>query len=116
MLHGGPDTGAIVPQTRQKLPGLTVLGGWGQSENALVTLGIPGDPDEKLLDTDGYPWPGMQIRVVDDYGMPVAAGTVGRLQTAGPFLFVGYAERLEMTNACFDGDWFDSDRVPHIFR
>ena len=39
----------------QQLPGLTVLGGWGQSENALVTLGIPGDPDEKLVDTRRLP-------------------------------------------------------------
>ena len=26
----------------------------------------------------------------------------------GPFLFVGYAERLELTRAGFDGDWFDT--------
>ncbi|MGH3261319.1 MAG: AMP-binding protein, partial [Trebonia sp.] len=30
---------SIVRQARAKLPGLTVLGGWGQTEDALVTLG-----------------------------------------------------------------------------
>lgn len=105
---GAPIPRAIVRQARERLPGLVVVGGWGQSENALVTLGIPGDPDEKLIDTDGYPWPGMRIRVVDFGGAPVPPGTEGRLQVTGPFLFVGYAERLEMTRAQFDGEWFDT--------
>jgi cyclohexanecarboxylate-CoA ligase len=105
---GAPIPRAIVREARAKLPGLVVLGGWGQTENALVTLGIPGDPDEKLIDTDGFPWPGMQIRVVDDDGAEVPPGTTGRLQVKGPFLFVGYAERLELSRESFDEDWFDT--------
>jgi non-ribosomal peptide synthetase component E (peptide arylation enzyme) len=96
------------------LPGLVVVGGWGQSEDALVTLGIPGDPDEKLIDTDGYPWPGMRIRVVDEDGTELPPGTDGRLQVTGPFLFVGYAERLEMTRESFDGEWFDTGDLATI--
>jgi cyclohexanecarboxylate-CoA ligase len=108
---GAPIPRAIVREAKQKLPGLTVLGGWGQSEDALVTLGIPGDPEEKIVERDGYPWPGMEIRAVDFDGTPLPAGREGRLQVRGPFLFVGYAERLEMTRASFDGDWFDTGDV-----
>jgi cyclohexanecarboxylate-CoA ligase len=105
---GAPIPRAIVREAKQKLPGLTVLGGWGQSEDALVTLGIPGDPEEKIVERDGYPWPGMEIRVVDFDGTLRKPGEEGRLQVRGPFLFVGYAERLEMTRASFDGDWFET--------
>jgi cyclohexanecarboxylate-CoA ligase len=105
---GAPIPRAIVREAKQKLPRLTVLGGWGQSENALVTLGIPGDPEEKLVERDGYPWPGMEIRVVDPTGAVLPPEEEGRLQVRGPFLFVGYAERPEMTRASFDGDWFDT--------
>ena len=111
---GAPIPRAIVREARRKLPGLVVLGGWGQTENALVTLGIPGDPDEKVIDTDGYPWPGMRIRVVDESGAELPPGTDGRLQVTGPFLFVGYAERLEMTRALFDGEWFDTGDLAHV--
>ncbi len=111
---GAPIPRAIVREARRTLPGLTVLGGWGQSENALVTLGIPGDPEEKLVERDGYPWPGMEIRVVDPAGAALPAGTEGRLQVRGPFLFVGYAERLELTRESFDGDWFDTGDVAVI--
>ena len=105
---GAPIPRAIVREAREKVPDLVVVGGWGQSEDALVTLGIPGDPDEKIIDTDGYPWPGMEIRTVDFAGDLVAAGTEGRLQVRGPFLFVGYAERLEMTRELFTDGWFDT--------
>jgi len=111
---GAPIPRAIVREARAKLPGLVVLGGWGQTEDALVTLGIPGDPDEKLIDADGFPWPGMRIRVVDAEGAELPAGTEGRLQVTGPFLFVGYAHRLEMTRELFDGEWFDTGDVARI--
>jgi len=91
-----------------------VLGGWGQSENALVTLGIPGDPEEKIVERDGYPWPGMEIRVVDFDGTVCKPAEEGRLQVRGPFLFVGYAERLELTRNSFDGDWFETGDLAAI--
>jgi cyclohexanecarboxylate-CoA ligase len=111
---GAPIPRAIVREAKRKLPGLVVLGGWGQSENGLVTLGIPGDPEEKVIDTDGYPWPGMHIRTVDSDGHEVAPGTEGRLQVYGPTLFVGYAERLEMTRKSFDGPWFETGDLARI--
>src|SRR3954469_9157690 len=111
---GAPIPRAILRAAKKELPGLTVLGGWGQSENALVTLGRPGDPEVKLVERDGYPWPGMEIRVVDFADGDLPAGEEGRLQVRGPFLFVGYAERLEMTRASFDGDWFDTGDLAEI--
>jgi cyclohexanecarboxylate-CoA ligase len=111
---GAPIPRALVREARQKLPNMVVLGGWGQSENGLVTLGIPGDPEEKIVETDGYPWPGMHVRAVDFDGHEVAPGEEGRLQVHGPTLFVGYAERLEMTRASFDGPWFDTGDLATI--
>lgn len=111
---GAPIPRALVREAKQQLPGLVVLGGWGQSENGLVTLGIPGDPEDKIIDTDGYPWPGMRIRTIDADGAVTPAGEEGRLQVCGPFLFAGYAGRPEMTRASFDGDWFDTGDLARI--
>src|SRR5690606_16856593 len=117
---GAPIPRAMVREAKRHLPDLVVIGGWGQSEEGLVTIGIPGDPEDKIIETDGYPWPGMQIRVVDAAGTPVAAGIEGALQVRGPFVFGGYAERLDMTRehliAAQDGlgEWFDTGDLAFI--
>ena len=111
---GAPIPRVLVREAKEKLPGMTVLGGWGQSENGLVTLGIPDDPEEKIFGTDGFPWSGMHLRTVDVDGNEVPAGHEGRLQVHGPFMFVGYAERLEMTRSCFEGIWFDTGDLAKI--
>src|SRR3954454_16801698 len=56
----------------------------------------------------------METRVVYFAGGDLPAGGEGRLQVPGPFLFVGYAERLEMTRASFDGDWLDTGDLAEI--
>ena len=111
---GAPIPPAIVRQAKQRWPEMAVLGGWGQTENGLVTLGIPGDPEEKVVDRDGYPWPGMQIRVVDELDTVLPPDTDGRLQVTGPFLFAGYAKRMEMTRELFHGKWFDTGDIARI--
>ncbi|MFI5607804.1 AMP-binding protein [Amycolatopsis sp. NPDC051903] len=111
---GAPIPRALVREASRRLPGTVVLGGWGQSENGLVTLGVPGDPDDKRVDTDGCPWPGMRIRVVGFDGAELPPGEEGRLQVTGPFLFVGYAERPELTRASFAGEWFDTGDLATI--
>ena len=118
---GAPIPRAMVREAKAKLPGLVVVGGWGQTEEGLATIGIPGDPEEKIIETDGYPWPGMEIRVVDPAsGVECPAGTEGALQVRGPFLFVGYAERLELTREQMRpagdgrGEWFDTGDLAYL--
>jgi cyclohexanecarboxylate-CoA ligase len=111
---GAPVPPAIVRAAQARFPGMTVLGGWGQTENGLVTLGIPGDPPEIIADRDGFPWPGMQLRVVGLDGSVLPAGEAGRLQVRGPFLFVGYARRLEMTRELFSDGFFDTGDLAYV--
>jgi len=118
---GAPIPRAMVREAKAKLPDLAVLGGWGQTEEGLVTLGIPGDPEDKIIETDGYPWPGMEVRVVDPLtGAERPAGEEGALQVRGPFLFVGYAERLELTRQQLvpsddgRGEWFDTGDLAYL--
>ena len=105
---GAPIPRVTLREAREKLRGVAVLGGWGQTENGLVTTSKPDDPEEKITGTDGSPFPGMEIRVVDTDGKELPPRQEGRLQCKGPSLFVGYAKRLDMTRGSFDGDWFDT--------
>ena len=98
----------LVREARTVLPQTAVLSAWGQTEDAVVTMCHPDDPEEKIATTDGRPLPGMAVRVVDQAGGAVSRGREGRLQCAGPFVFVGYLGPPELTASCFDGPWFDT--------
>jgi cyclohexanecarboxylate-CoA ligase len=105
---GGPIPRALLREAREKLPHVGIHCGWGQTENAVVTLTRIGAPDGKLLNTDGCAQPGMAVRVVDDKNQLLPPGTEGRLQCRGPFMFVGYVKQDALTRECFDGEWFDT--------
>ena len=85
-----------------------MFGGWGQTECGLSSFGHPDDPEEKIFTTDGRPLDGMEIRIVDFDGTEVPAGTEGRIQIKGPFLFHGYLGQLDKTREEFDGEYFDT--------
>ncbi|EKN67581.1 AMP-dependent synthetase and ligase [Neobacillus bataviensis LMG 21833] len=102
---GAPIPRTLVKQAAQKLP-CGILSGWGQSENGLVTLTLANDTEEKLTNTDGVPFPKMEVKVVDANGGQLPPNSEGDLLVRGPALFVGYLKRLELTKSDFDGDWF----------
>ena len=63
--------------------GLPPLGDYGLSE-------VPGhaahgldEPDEKIVRTEGRPYDGTEIRIVDSDEHPVPAGTVGSVSSTG---------------------------------
>jgi cyclohexanecarboxylate-CoA ligase len=106
--------GAPVPrvlvQTATERLGASVVAGWGMSENGLVTCTLPGDPPEKVFGSDGGPWGGMEVRVVDEEGKPAPPGVSGDLQARGAANFVGYLKRPEAFDTDEDG-WFGTGDI-----
>lgn len=96
----------VLERARDMLP-CTVLPGWGMTETALSTIGVPGDPFAKLS-TDGLALPGNAVRVVDDSGVPTNTGVEGDLQFSGSLTFIGYVQGRELTESGFDDEWFDT--------
>ena len=102
--------GAAVPEpvledADDRLP-CVVLPGWGMTECGLLTVGRPSDSLAMRL-VDGRPLPGNQVRVIDDSGDPIV-GTEGDLQCQGSLLFAGYVQGRELTEASWDGAWFET--------
>ena len=90
---GAPIPRVLVEQARDMYPNLYVMSAWGMTEMGIATATYPGDPAEKVLDTDGRAMPHQAVRVVGDDGEVVAAGTEGRLQSRCATNFVGYLKR-----------------------
>lgn len=87
---GGPmDVGALARAERRL--GTRILRVFGMSECLGHTTPDVEDPEEVRLGVDGRPFPGTELRAVDENGVPVPPGQSGRAQVRGPSLFLGYA-------------------------
>lgn len=88
----------------QERTGHRILERYGMTETAIITTN-PLDGD-RVPGTVGYPLPGLEVRVADEAGRPVAPGEVGGLELRGPNVFKGYWRMPEKTAAEFRPDGF----------
>jgi cyclohexanecarboxylate-CoA ligase len=103
---GAPIPRALVRDARERL-GCAISAGWGMTENGMVTCNGLRDPEEKVFGSDGAPLGGMELRVVDADGAPVASGVEGDLLVRGLSQFVGYVKRAQFTADAYTADgWF----------
>jgi len=86
--------------------GLTILDGYGQTENTLLVANVPGIPVR--LGSMGKPMPGHDVAVVDELGNVCVPGDVGDIALRGdpPSLFAGYYKNDEETRASRRGEWY----------
>ncbi|WP_216695207.1 class I adenylate-forming enzyme family protein [Dietzia psychralcaliphila] len=87
---GGPMNQKALHDAEVKLD-TTLLRVFGMSECLGHTTPSPSDDVEVRLGRDGRPFPGTEVRVVDETGAVLEPGELGSLQVRGPSLFVGYA-------------------------
>jgi len=93
--------------------GHPILERYGMSETVMLTSN-PYDAalGERLAGTVGRALPGVDVRVVDDAGKPLAPGEIGTVQVRGPNVFSGYWRMPEKTREEFTDDgWFKTGDV-----
>ena len=88
----------------------------GETECGLVTMTAPGDRRQgheyrRSARARGH---GRADGSSIPLGEPVAAGTEGKVQVRGPFLFVGYLKEPKLTDEAFDGDWLDTGDIAEM--
>jgi non-ribosomal peptide synthetase component E (peptide arylation enzyme) len=82
---------------------------WGMSELQAGSYCRPRDPAEVRHGSAGAASPGTELRIVDDAGNPLPAGSEGRLQVRGVSVFSGYLKNAQATAEAFAGDgWFET--------
>ncbi|MFB6776629.1 acyl-CoA synthetase [Streptomyces sp. NPDC056352] len=89
--------------------GRGVVERYGMTET-LMNTGVRADCEPRP-GTVGAPLPGVELRLVEEDGAPLAdptaEGAVGEIQVRGPNVFTGYLNRPDATAAAFTEDgWF----------
>ncbi|ABM59812.1 AMP-dependent synthetase and ligase [Verminephrobacter eiseniae EF01-2] len=109
---GAPIPGPLVEQARRVL-GSKIVSAWGMTENgAVTTIGLD-DEDERAINTDGCPLPGVELKVVDTDGSPLPAGQAGKLYVRSCSNFGGYLGRPHLNGTDAEG-WFDTGDLARI--
>ncbi len=97
-----PDHERLTAATGQR-----VVERYGMTETLMNTSVRPGEP--ALPGTVGAPLDGVELRLVDDGGLPLDRAdtdTIGEVQVRGPNLFSGYLNRPEATAEAMTDGWF----------
>jgi len=86
--------------------GLTILDGYGQTENSLLVANVRGT--DVRPGSMGKPTPGHDVAVIDSAGNLCEPGAVGDIALRGspPTLFAGYYKNAAETQASRRGDWY----------
>jgi long-chain acyl-CoA synthetase len=102
---------AEVLERFQRDLGISIWEGYGLTETAplLTTVAMGPAPKPRSV---GKPVPGVEIRLVDERGEPVAKGDPGEVVVRGPNVFTGYWRRPEETAEVLDADgWFHTGDI-----
>jgi acyl-CoA synthetase (AMP-forming)/AMP-acid ligase II len=93
----------LVARMRRVL-GCPVVVRYAMTESPSITGTSPDDPPEVQYRTVGKPQEGVDVALVDDDGVVVPPGKVGRVRIAGPCVMRGYWLDPEQTSAVLDDD------------
>lgn len=87
---------------------------YGSSEHPTISSGFPQDPAVKRATTDGRLLPGNEVRIVDEQGRELPAGTGGEIVSRGPEQFLGYLDAELDADAYFPGGWLRTGDIGHL--
>jgi acyl-CoA synthetase (AMP-forming)/AMP-acid ligase II len=96
----------LVVRMRDELELETVMTGYGLTENhALGAFTRPDDGPTVVATSVGRMAPDVEVRIVDDDGADVPAGSTGEIVLGGYAHMTGYFGDPEATAAAYLGDW-----------
>jgi long-chain acyl-CoA synthetase len=92
---GSPIAPAVVRDARSLVPKVKLLQVYGLSEAGFLTGLTDAEHTDDRLQSCGRPCPGIDLRIVDAAGKPVASGELGNLVARGPSIMRGYWHDIE---------------------
>jgi len=101
---GAPIPRSLVEEAAELLS-CEVVPMYGSSEVLAATMGLPGEPHDRLTTTDGFPLDGVSVQVRLEDGSEAAPGVEGELWVAGVSLFTRYLDDPQLTDTVLVDGW-----------
>ncbi len=91
--------------------GIKIIRSYGSTEHPSITGCQFDDPADRRHRTDGRALSGVELRLVDDSGSEVPAGTPGEILSRGPDLCLGYTDARLISEAFDDDGWYHTGDI-----
>lgn len=107
VFSGGESVSSELRRWTQEEMGCELNVGYGQTE-ANYMVGTCKALEEAPADALGKPFPGHDVRIVSDEGLPLPVGDLGNiaLRRTDPVLMAGYFDNARAFDERFAGDWY----------
>jgi malonyl-CoA/methylmalonyl-CoA synthetase len=104
MVSGSAALPVSTLQRWQEISGHTLLERYGMTEIGMALSNpLRG---ERVPGSVGTPLPGVEVRLVEEHGSPVAPGSPGGIEVRGPAVFAEYWAKPGATRDAFRDGWF----------
>ena len=94
--------------------GVPLVQGWGMTETSPAGTMLDAADAIRKLGSAGKAMMHTAIRIVDDEGSDVAAGSIGELLIKGPNITPGYWNKPEATKSSFTDGWLHTDDAARL--
>jgi acyl-CoA synthetase (AMP-forming)/AMP-acid ligase II len=108
-LGGAPVPVALAERAASR--GIAIIRAYGSTEHPSTTGCWYDDPADRRHRTDGRALPGVELRLVDEEGKDVPAGTPGEILSRGPDLCLGYTDPALTAAAFDDAGWYHTGDI-----
>jgi long-chain acyl-CoA synthetase len=108
---GSPMAPELIRRTREVLPDIRLVQGYGLSETGFLTALRDDEHVGRRQTSCGRPAPGIEVRVADVSGAEVAVGETGELVARGANVMHRYWNNSKETAQAFRDGWFRTGDV-----
>jgi long-chain acyl-CoA synthetase len=111
---GAPGSAELVRRIKETFPKSSPGLGWGMTETSATFTGHSAEDYQYRPDSSGPALPVCDMKIVDDRGQALPAGTVGELWAKGPNVVKGYWNKPEATVQTFVDGWVKTGDLAYI--
>ena len=101
----------VIEQFEKRVPSCKIYEGYGCTETGGGATANPPDPSRRKVGSVGLPWPGYELKIVDENDNELPVGEPGEVCVRSPGNMVGYWKSEELTAQVNRGGWFHTGDV-----